>query len=151
MTNTAETSARPVVVAGQRVGYLIGVLVNVALLVLINVSPGWRGVPFLTEAAGDVMPWVDVGLAVGVVVNTIRLLFPRRRVILLGDVLTTTATLVALAWVRAVWPFRFGDSGIPWTTITRSALTLVVVAVSIALVVQCVKLLHALVAPEVDM
>lgn len=125
-------------------------LVNVALLVLINVSPGWRADPFLTEEALDVVVWVDIGLAVGVVVNTACLLLLRRRLILPGDVLTTVAALAALVWIRSGWPFRFDDSEIPWTTITRAALTVVVVAVSIALVVQLVKLPHALGAPDVD-
>ncbi|MER5267151.1 hypothetical protein ABTZ99_34165 [Actinosynnema sp. NPDC002837] len=145
-----STSIRPTVTTGPRAGYLVGTVVNVILLVLVNVSPGWRAVPFLTEDAVDVVVWVDVGLVLGIVVNTLCALFPRRRLVLLGDVLTTTATLAALTSMSAVWPFRFDDAGIPWTTITRTTLTIVLVAVSIALLVQLVKLLHALVAPDVD-
>lgn len=145
-----STSVRPSITAGARAGYLVGAVVDVVLLVLVNVSPGWRAVPFLTDDAIDVVVWVDVGLALGVVVNTLCAVFPRRRLVLLGDVLTTTATLAALTSMSAVWPFRFDDAEIPWTTITRTTLPIVFVAVSIALVVQLVKLLHALVAPDVD-
>ncbi|MBB5801179.1 hypothetical protein F4560_000947 [Saccharothrix ecbatanensis] len=145
-----STSIRPSVTAEPRAGYLVGAVVDVILLVLINVSPGWRTVPFLTDDAIDVVVWIDIGLALGVVVNTLCALFPRRRLVLLGDVLTTTAALAALTSMSAVWPFRFDDTEIPWTTITRTTLTIVLVAVSIALVVQLVKLLHALVAADVD-
>lgn len=145
-----STSTRPPTTAGPRVGHLVGAVVDAVLLALINVSPGWRAVPFLTDGAVEVVVWVDTGLALGVVVNTLCALFPRRRLVLLGEVLTTTATLAALASVSAVWPFNFEDAQIPWTTITRTTLTIVLVAVSIALVVQFVKLLHALLAPDVD-
>lgn len=145
-----STSIRPSVTAGPRVGCLVGAAVDVVLLVLVNASPGWRAVPFLTDDAVEVVVWVNVGLAVGVVVNTLCALFPRRRLVLLGDVLTTTATLAALTSMSALWPFRFDDAEIPWTTIARTTLTTVLVAVSIALVVQVVKLLHALVEADVD-
>ncbi|GAA3458650.1 hypothetical protein ACFFSW_36145 [Saccharothrix longispora] len=145
-----STAMRPAVTTGPRTGYLTAAMLDVVLLVLVNVSPGWRGVPFLTGAAEDVVVWVDAGLALGVVVNLVHVLFLRRRLVLLGDVLTTAAALVSLTVVRAVFPFRFDDAQIPWTVITRTTLTIVVVAVSIALLVQLVKLLHALVAPEVD-
>ncbi|MEV8438734.1 hypothetical protein AB0425_15270 [Actinosynnema sp. NPDC051121] len=145
-----STSIQPSVTTGPRVGYLVGAVVDVVLLVLVIVSPGWRAVPFLTDDAVDVVVWVNVGLALGVGVNALCALFPRRRLVLLGDVLTTTAALAALTSLSEVWPFRFEDAEIPWTTITRTALTIVLVAVSIALLVQLVKLLHALVAPDVD-
>ncbi|NUT47493.1 MAG: hypothetical protein HOV94_09335 [Saccharothrix sp.] len=144
-----STSVRPFAAVGPRFGHLVGAALDVVLLALVNVPPGWRAVPFLTDDAADVVVWVNVGLVLGVAVNALCLLFPRRRLILLGDVLTTTATLVALTSMSAVWPFRFDEAEIPWTTITRAASVFVIVAVSIALLVQLVKLLHALVAPDV--
>ncbi|MFD7659095.1 hypothetical protein ACFV4N_34385 [Actinosynnema sp. NPDC059797] len=115
-----STSTRPPTTAGPRVGHLVGAVVDAVLLTLINGSPGWRAVPFLTDDAVEVVVWVDTGLALGVVVNTLCALFPRRRLVLLGEVLTTTATLAAPASVSAVWPFNFEDAQIPWTTIRRS-------------------------------
>ncbi|WP_156077071.1 hypothetical protein [Saccharothrix sp. NRRL B-16314] len=75
-----STSIRPSVTAGPRVGYLVGAVVDVVLLILVNASPGWPAVPFLTDDAVEVVVWVNVGLGLGVVVNTLCALFPRRPV-----------------------------------------------------------------------
>ncbi|MEO6087906.1 MAG: hypothetical protein ABIQ18_32835 [Umezawaea sp.] len=145
MTSTAARSVRG---RAKRAGYLIAALIDVVLLVLINVSPGWQVVPFLTEQAGDVVRVVDIGLAVGIVVNLVCLAIPRRPVVLLGDVLTTAVALAVLWQTWAVFPFDFADPAVDWATIARIALPMVGVAVSIALVVQAVALVRALVQPE---
>lgn len=132
----------------RRTGYLVAALIDVALLVLINVSPGWRVVPFLTEQAGDVVRVVDIGLAVGIVVNLVCLVVPRRLVVLLGDVVTTAVGLVVLWRMWVVFPFDFHDSAVDWAIIARIALPMVWVVVFIALVVQAAALVRALARSE---
>lgn len=143
-----STPARSVRRTAPRTGYFVAALVDVVLLMLINVSPGWRIVPFLTEQAGDVVRVVDIGLAVGIVVNLVCLVVPRRRIALLGDVVTTTVALAVLWRMWVVFPFDFDDLSVDWATIARIALPMVGVAVFIALVVQAVALARALVRPD---
>lgn len=145
MTSTSARSTRGM---ARRIGCLVAALVDVVLLVLINVSPGWRIVPFLTEQAGDVVRVVDIGLAVGIVVNLVCLAVLRRLVALLGDVVTTAVGLVVLWRMWVVFPFDFHDSAVDWATIARIALPMVCVAVFIALVVQAAALVRVLVRPE---
>ncbi|HEX6345879.1 hypothetical protein [Umezawaea sp.] len=145
MTSTSARSTRG---TAQRTGCFVAALVDVVLLVLINVSPGWRVVPFLTEQAGDVVRVADIGLAVGIVVNLVCLVVPRRQVALLGDVVTTAVALAVLWRMWVVFPFDFDDLSVDWATIARIALPMVGVVVFIALVVQAVALARALVRPE---
>jgi hypothetical protein len=143
-----STSARSVRRMAQRAGYLVAALIDVALLVLINVSPGWRVVPFLTEQAAEVIRVVDIGLAVGIVVNLMCLVVPRRLVALDGDVVTTSVALAVLWQTWVVFPFDFDDPSVDWATIVRIALPMVGAAVFIALMVQATALVRALVRRE---
>ncbi|MEV6715412.1 hypothetical protein AB0M48_25625 [Lentzea sp. NPDC051208] len=139
MTSTARTSSRT---TARRGSYLAGALVDIALLVLINVSPGWRAVPVLTEAAAAVVIVVDIGLAVALVVNLLCLVRPRRPLTAVGDVVSTAAGLVALIRTVQVFPFTFTDPNTDWATIVRLTLISIIVVVSIALLVQVVVLVR---------
>lgn len=143
------TTPRPTThTASRRVAYLIAALVDVVLLYLVNEYPGWRALPFLTEAARDVVVSIDIALAVGVVVNLVCLLRPHRLPIRVGEVVTTAAGLAALVHLLAVFPFAFDGGTVDWATVTRTGLIAVIVVVSIALVVQLARLVATLLAPR---
>ena len=57
------------------VGYLLGAAINVALIWLINVPPGWRWLPFLTDDFSRVVGLVTASLVVGFVINVIYVTF----------------------------------------------------------------------------
>ncbi|RDI34356.1 hypothetical protein [Lentzea flaviverrucosa] len=139
MTSTARTSSRT---TARRGSYLAGALADIALLLLINLSPGWRAVPVLTEAAAAVVVVVDVALAVALVVNLLCLVRPRRPLTAVGDVVSTAAGLVALVRTAQVFPFTFADPATDWATIVRLTLVSIIVIVSIALLAQIVMLLR---------
>jgi hypothetical protein len=130
----------------RRSSYLVAAVLDVALLILLNVSPGWAAVPVLTSAAADVVVAVDIALAVALVVNLICLAHPRRPLTALGDVVSTAAGLVAVLRLLQVFPFTFAGSATDWATITRLTLISIIVVVSIALLVQLVVLVRGLAA-----
>ncbi|MDX8034897.1 hypothetical protein SK803_32170 [Lentzea sp. BCCO 10_0856] len=146
MTGAARTRSRTTARRGR---YLAGALADVTLLVLINVSPGWRAVPVLTEAAAAAVIVVDISLAIALVVNLLCLVRPRRPLTAVGDVVSTTAGLVALIRTVQVFPFAFADPTADWATIVRLTLVSIIVVVSIALLVQFVVLMRILVFKEV--
>jgi hypothetical protein len=74
--------------AGRRVGYLIAVVVNAALLFVLNGQPGWQDVPFLTSATSQVLGLVNLSLAVGLAVNLVYLAYDPPWLKSLGDLLT---------------------------------------------------------------
>ena len=78
MSQIQQEAAKPPAVparrsrpAGRRVGYLIAVVVNAALLFVLNGQPGWQEVPFLTSATSQVLGLVNLSLAVGLAVNLV--------------------------------------------------------------------------------
>ena len=138
----SKTTAQLPRTAG-RGSHLAGALADTALLIVINVSPGWQAVPVLTDAARGAVVAVDVALAVALVINLACLLAPRPVLIHAGEVVSTAVGLAAVLCVLAVFPFRFGDSGVDWATVVRLGLISVAVVVAIALVVQLVRLVLA--------
>lgn len=145
MTNTVGTRS---ISTARRGGYFIAALVDVALLVLINVSPGWRAVPMLTDEAAGVVIVVDIALAIALVINLLCLVLPRRPLTAAGEVVSTAAGLVAMVRMAQVFPFAFTESTTDWATIVHVALIWIIVVVSIALLVQLVALVRVLASKE---
>lgn len=147
MTGPAGTRPRE---ATRRGSCLAGALADIALLVSINVWPGWRAVPVLTGEAASVVVVVTIALAVALVVNVVCLVRPRRSLTAVGDVVGTAAGLVALVRTAQVFPFDFTDPATAWDTIVRLALVSIIVVVSIALLVQVVVLVRFVVTELVS-
>ncbi|MGX7827914.1 hypothetical protein ACTG9Q_22780 [Actinokineospora sp. 24-640] len=145
MTALAHRTTRT---APRRVGYLIAALVDVVALFLINIAPGWRAVPVLTEDAGAVVVTANIVLVIALAFNVMCLLRPRRALARLSDVVTTAGGLVALAHLRMAFPFSFGDGAADWSGVAKTALTVAIVIVAITLLVQLVMLARAVSTPE---
>ena len=67
MTKTAPRK-RPTVGA-RRVGYVVAVLVNAAMLYAVNRWPGWEVLPFLTADMVLVVGLVNASIAVNLAAN----------------------------------------------------------------------------------
>jgi hypothetical protein len=94
--------------AVRRSGYLIAILVNGAILYVVNVWPSWHAVPFLTSAKTAVLPWINASIIVGMVANAIYLFVDPRWLRAAGDVVTTAVGLAAMLQLWAVFPFALG-------------------------------------------
>ena len=130
--------------AGRRFGYAVAVVVNVALLLLVNVWPTWRVVPFLTDDMLDVLPLVNLGLIVGALVNLVDLVFDRRWIRWAGDLITSVIAVITLWRFWQVFPFDFPDTGFDWALLVRILLVVAIVGTAIAVVVQAVILVRVL-------
>ncbi|MRX42498.1 hypothetical protein [Agromyces kandeliae] len=136
---------RPLSPAARRFGYAVAAFVNLLLLYLGNVWPGWQVLPFLTAETLDVLPWINASLAVGVVVNLVNLIFDRAWLKALGDLASTSVGLVATIRLWSVFPFDFGDSTFPWVIIVRTVLVLAIAGSAIGIVAAIVAFARALV------
>ena len=121
-----------------RVGYLIGLGVNVALLYLINVRPGWQTVPFLTGDMEQVIDVVNLSLAAGAVADGAYLVIHPAWLRALGGLVTTGIGLVALLRLLDVFPFDFGASSVDWAAVARVVIVVGIVGSVIGMVVQVV-------------
>lgn len=130
--------------AGRRAGYVVAVLLNAALLVLINGWPGWQAVPFLTASTVLVLPAVNASVAVNLAANLVYLVTDPGWLKALGDAVTTGVGLVALWRVWTVWPLAFGPGPVDWDLVARVVMLVAIVGSAIAIVVALVRFGRAL-------
>ncbi|MFB9960290.1 hypothetical protein [Agromyces bracchium] len=141
----APRRREPLSPAARRFGFAVAAFVNLLLLYLGNVWPGWQVLPFLTEETVDVLPWINASLATGVVVNLINLVFDRAWLKALGDLATTSVGLVATIQLWAVFPFDFGASTFPWEIAVRTLLILAIVGSAVGIIAAVVAFVRALI------
>ncbi|MGY1708844.1 hypothetical protein ACI8AC_04970 [Geodermatophilus sp. SYSU D00758] len=135
---TVRTVRRPP--AGQRrAGYLVGALVNGVLLWLLHVWPGWEAVPFLTDATPQALGLVDATLVAGIVVAAVELVWDPRRLVALGELVTTALGLAATVRVLQVFPFDLAGA---WPAVVRVVLWIGVVGAAIGVLVALVRLVR---------
>lgn len=145
--STATDRKRPPV-ATRRVGYVVAVLVNAALLYGANVWPGWETLPFLTEDTSQVMPMINASILVSVVANAVYVLRDPRWLKALGDVVTTAVGLAAVLQMWQVFPFAFDDGGFDWALAVHVLLGIAIVGSIIGIVAGLVTFFRSVTAPE---
>ena len=132
---------------GRRAGYVAAIVVNAALLFVLNVQPGWQALPFLTSATDQVLGLVNLSLAAGLAVNLVYLAHDPPWVKSLGDLLTAAIGLAVTIRVWQVFPFAFHGSWAWCATAVRVLLIIGIAGCGISIVVQAVSLarfaLHA--------
>ena len=126
----------------RRIGYGIAVVVNVVLLVLVNVTPGWRAVPFLTADAEDVILLVNLSLIVGILVNSLNMVFDRRPIRAAGELVSSGVALAMLIQLWNVFPFDFSDPAVDWALLVRMVIACAMVGCVLSIIVQTVILLR---------
>lgn len=136
---TTPTRQRPAV-AARRLGYVVAVLVNLALLYTVNVWPGWDALPFLTEDTTQVLPLVNASLAAGAAANGLYVVHDPRRLRAFGEALTTAIGVVAMVALWRVFPFDFGDATFDWSLVVRILLALGIVGGAIGVLTNLVSL-----------
>jgi hypothetical protein len=132
MTTTRSPTKRPSRGA-RRTGYVFGIGINLLLLWLIEVWPGWSAVPFLTGDFRDVVWLVDLSLWAGAVANLVYLVRDPRWLTKLGGAVTTAIGFVAALRLWQVFPFDLGDV---WTVVFQVLLVLGIVGSAIGVLVN---------------
>jgi len=128
--------ARP----ARKVGYLVSVIVNVVLWVLVNVRPGWRELPFLTESFTEVLWLVNLSLIVSAAVNAVYLVFDPAWFKSVSQILVLAVGLVASIRMWQVFPFDFSGSSFPWESVTKVLLVIAIFGSVVAIITELVNL-----------
>ena len=131
-------------VAGRRAGYAVAMTVNLVLLFLVNVAPGWQAVPFLTESTTEVLLLVNLSMAAAVAANAVYSVFDPAWMRALGDAVTTSVGLASLVRVWQVFPFDFDTTSVPWDVVARWVIGLGIFGCVVAIIVALVRLTRAL-------
>jgi len=103
----------------RRVGYALAVLINGLLLSGVNVWPGWRVLPFLTEDTRQVLGLVNLSLIAGMIANAVYVITDRTWLKALGDLVTLGIGMAVLVGFWEVFPFDFTGSSLGWATVAR--------------------------------
>lgn len=146
MTLTETASKRPAV-GDRRVGYVVAVLVNAAVLYAVNVWPGWQALPFLTEDMRLVLGLVNASMLVSIVANMVYFVADPRSLKALGDIVTTAVGIAALVRMWQVFPFDFSGSSFDWALVVRVAMGVAIGGSAIALVVAFVSFVKSVGRP----
>jgi hypothetical protein len=142
---TQKMTQRPTA-ADRRLGYGIGVLVNVALLYAVNIWPGWEAVPFLTADTASVLALVNLSIVANLAANAVYLVYDVAWLKALGTILTTTVGMITLVRIWQVFPFDFGSSSINWQLATRILLIIGIIGSDIAIIVASIALVKSVTA-----
>ncbi len=127
MNSAQRTAGRPIVtrarrrqsVASRRFGYVVAIVLNAVLLHLINRSPGWEALAFLTDDTPRVLGLVNASIVAGIVVNAVYAVSDPRWLRAFGDLVTTVIGLAALVQLWTVFPFDFASSSVHWALVVR--------------------------------
>ena len=148
-TQHAPVHAKPVAgPVARRVGYTIAVALNVALLVLINETPGWQALPFLTDDFTLVLGIVNASIITGVVVNAVYVVLDPAWLRALGDIVTTAVGLAALVRLWQVFPVDFAPAVVDLDLVARWVLAIGIVGSVIGIVAAAARLVRALTPPD---
>jgi hypothetical protein len=139
---------RPQSSAARRGGYAVSILVNLVFLYLLNVWPTWRILDFVTSDAINVIPWMNASIIVAIVANLVTFVIDQAWLKSLCDIATTSVGLAATLQLWAVFPFQFADSSVPWELVVRTVLVVAIVGSAIAIVVQLVTFVRALIRTD---
>lgn len=143
--STSTTAPRPATrrpsAATRRSGYVVAVVVNAALLWLVNVWPGWAAVPFLTAATTQVLALLNASFVLAIVLNVAYLVRDPAWLTTLGSLATAGLGVAVCARLLVVFPFDLPGA---WPAVARALLVVGMVGTAIACLVYLVSLIRLL-------
>lgn len=122
----------------RRIGYGVAIAVNVALLVIVNNVLDWGWFSWLTDDLEDVLPLINLSLIASLAANAAYIAHDGPSFKGFVELVVNTISLVVTIRLLQVFPFDFSTHG--WETLTRWILVAAIVAISLALLVQAVRL-----------
>ena len=123
----------------RRAGYAIAAAINLGLVWLAVVEPGWRTLTFLTEETTAVLGLLLVAWLIGAAVNVVYLVWDPPGVKHIGDAITSGWTCAVALKLLEVFPFALPEPALE--TVLRIALIVVAFGTAVAVVVNIVQLL----------
>jgi hypothetical protein len=110
--------------AARVFGYGLAAAINAALIWIVNVAPGWRWVPFLSEEFASVLGLVTLSLLVGLLLNLAYVAYDPQWFRHLGEAASAGIASVVLLQLFRVFPFDLGT----WTWVPGPLRIVLVIA-----------------------
>lgn len=132
--------------AGRRVGYVIAIIINLALLYLINVMPGWTAIDVLTAEFTTVLWIINLSLLLSVAANIAYIAYDSTWFKASCEFTLAAISLIIAIRMYQVFPFDFATFAFNWTVLARLIIVAVMIGSMIAMVVNAVRLVVAIVS-----
>lgn len=126
----------------RRVGYVIAIIINAALLVVVNNLLEWGWISWLTDDWEEVLPLLNLSLAATIIVNVIYLAYDAEWFKSVCELGLLPISLAVTIRTYQVFPFDFSAYDGNWETLARLVLVFAMIGIGIAMVVQVVKLVR---------
>lgn len=130
--------------AARRFGYLLAIAVNLVLLYLINVAPGWQTVSWLTPQVGELVWLANLCLAVGIGINALRVLADPPWFKALGDAVNCVFAAILAGRLLQEFPFDFTGWSTDWTPLVTIVLVVALVGAAIGVIANVVRFFVAI-------
>jgi len=147
---TSRIDTRTTSPAARRGGYAVSVVVNLVLLYVINVGPGWQQLPFLTDAFADVLVVVNLSMLATLVVNVVQIFYDPQWFVALGQLVLSAIALVVAIRLLEVWPFDFSAYSFNWDALTRVILWIAVVGSIAGMIASVVRIARSTVMTPLE-
>jgi hypothetical protein len=126
----------------RRSGYVAAAAINLVLLWLLHVTPGWEQLAFLTDEFVAITGLLTASFVAGVVVNVVYVLADPPWFRRLGEASTAAFACAVLARTWAVFPFELTGWWAGWDTTLRAVVGFLTVATAIAVLANLADLLR---------
>ena len=127
----------------RRIGYGVAAFFNLVFLVIVNNILEWGWFSWLTEDFETLLPVIRLSLLASIVVNSVYIMYDPKWFKALCEAGLVTISLIVAIRTWQVFPFDFSEYSFDWELLVRWILVVAIVAMSIALVVNLVKLVVA--------
>jgi hypothetical protein len=138
--STAPITTHQHSTAARRAGYLVAAAVNLVLLYLVLVWPGWEALSFLTDSFTQVVGLLSASLLVGAAANLVYVVADPPRVRAAGQLVVSAFSLAATVRLLQVFPFDFSGWSFDPTWLVRLLLWVAVVGTVVGMVTELVRL-----------
>jgi hypothetical protein len=126
--------------AGRRFGYGVAVVINVAMLIVVQQILGWGWLPFLTDEFAEVVPWISMSLIASIVANLVYQFNDTTTVKSTGQILVNLISIFVTLQMLLVFPFDFSAYTFSWEIVVRVVLVLAMVGAGIGALTELIKL-----------
>ena len=130
--------------AARRASYVIAIVINVAMLVIVQNLVEWGWPAFLTAEFAEVVPWISFSLIASIVANIIYQIDDSQTVKSVGQIAVNLISMWVTYTVLTVFPFDFSGYQFDYEIVARVVLILAIVGAGIGAIVEAIKLVSTL-------
>ena len=134
--------------ATRKASYVIAIVINVAMLVLVQNLLEWGWPPFLTDEFAEVVPWISFSLIASIIANIIYQVDDSQIVKSVGQLVVNLISVWVTYTVLTVFPFDFSGYQFDYEIVTRVVLILGIVGAGIGALVEAIKLVSTFSSPK---